>query len=238
LEIVDTLYYDIMDLRGDGFSQDCFIMSKGHGYLAQLSVLESLGILDPVHLDWYCTPDGLLGAHPDRGIPGIEAATGSLGHGLGIGLGIAIAVRNVHKIRGSLKCPSVYVLLSDGELQEGSTWEAILMASSLQVQNLTAIVDNNDYQSLGRTSETHPTLYPLEEKFEAFGWKVTSIDGHSREQLTESCRAQANIHPRAIIAKTVKGKGVSFMEDVALWHYRSPTAEEYAKAVRELEAKK
>jgi transketolase len=234
LEIVDAIYHGLMRFEDDGTTKDAFIMSKGHGYLAQLAVLEEIGILPKEYLDSYCTPTGVLGAHPDTGTPGISAATGSLGHGLGIGLGIAIAERNLARQHGS-ETGKVYVVVSDGELQEGSTWEAILLASSLGASNLVVVVDNNDFQSLGRTSETHPSFYPLVEKFQSFGWESEEIRGHDSSSIVEAITGRSGDRPYILVAKTTKGKGVSYMENVPMWHYRSPSPEEFRLAVAELD---
>jgi transketolase len=126
-------------------------------------------------------------------------------------------------------------VLSDGEVQEGSTWEATMMASSLGCSNLVAFIDNNDFQSLGRTSETHPSFYPLAEKFRAFGWETVEIDGHDSEAAFRAVAGRRGGHPLMVVAKTVKGKGVSYMENVPIWHYRSPNPKEYAQALAELE---
>ena len=227
LEIVDALYHEVMR------EQDIFIMSKGHGCLAQYVVMEDLGTLPPESLDNYCKMGDpifpALGAHPDYapGI-GIHASTGSLGHGLGIAAGQALA----EKIKGS--DVRVYVLLSDGECQEGSTWEVAMVAANLGLTNLTALVDNNDFGGMDRMSEVHPAFHPLDTKFTAFGWYVIDgIDGHSSlvaEYLLELVCAQ----PKVFIFDTTKGKGVSFMESAPLWHYRSPNPEEYRKALAEL----
>ena len=233
MEIVDAVYYGLMRRDPAGDLIDTFIMSKGHGYFAQLVVLEALGVIPSAVVDEYCTPQGLLGAHPDRGVPGITAATGSLGHGLGIGLGLAIADRNSSLRTGGPE-GTIFVVLSDGELQEGSTWEAILLASSLSVSNLVVMVDNNDFQSLGRTSETHPTLYPIDEKFHAFGWEAVLVDGHSSAEIVRAVSSRSGVTPFAVVAKTTKGKGVSFMENVPMWHYRSPSPDEYLQAIADL----
>ena len=233
MEIVDAVYYGLMKRDPVGTLIDTFIMSKGHGYLAQLATLEALGVITSAVIDEYCTPHGLLGAHPDSGVPGITAATGSLGHGLGIALGIALADRN-SGLRDGEQPRTTFVVLSDGELQEGSTWEAILLASSLSISNLVAIVDNNDFQSLGRTSETHPSLYPIDEKFQAFGWEAVNVDGHASEEVVRAVSSRSGVMPLAVVAKTTKGKGVSFMEDVPIWHYRSPSPDEYRQAIADL----
>lgn len=231
LEMVDFIYYHLMkhpeDPKG---SPDRFVLSKGHGCMAQYVVLESLGVLSTADIDQYCTPEGSLGGHPDYGLPGIQASTGSLGHGLSIAVGLAYGSRLL-RIPGNVFC-----VLSDGELQEGSVWEAVMMAPVLGLGNLLAFVDNNDFQSLGRTSETHPTFYPLVEKFEAFGWEAVQVDGHDAAALEAAVAGRGADKPFILIGKTVKGKGVSFMENVPIWHYRSPSPEEYEVALADVEA--
>ena len=145
-EIVDCIYHVLMRNTAEGSPRDTFLMSKGHGCMIQYVILEELGILSRADLDAYCTPGGRLGVHPDYGNPGIVAATGSLGHGLSMACGMALAEKG--RKTGNV----IYTVLSDGEVQEGSTWEALMMASSLRCDNLVAAVDNNDFQSLGRTS--------------------------------------------------------------------------------------
>ena len=230
-EIVDLIYNELMrpSLNG-GKSPDTFLMSKGHGCMIQYMVLVEKGILSQADLDSYCTPHGRLGVHPDYGNPGIEASTGSLGHGLSMVVGMALAER------GRRTGGVIYTVLSDGEIQEGSTWEAILMASSLKLTNVIAFCDNNDFQSLGRTSITHPSFYPLTDKFAAFGWETVECDGHSSADLNEVVRSRKGDRPLMVVAKTIKGKGVSYMENVPLWHYRSPNKDEYKQAIAELEA--
>jgi transketolase len=138
--------------------------------------------------------------------------------------------------RGRKRDGIIYTVLSDGELQEGSTWEAVLMASSFKLANIVAFVDNNDFQSLGRTSETHPSFYPLVDKFVAFGWETVEIDGHDPRAIYEAVINRSGKAPLMVVAKTTKGKGVSYMENVPLWHYRSPNKDEYRQAIAELEA--
>jgi transketolase len=227
LEILDAIYYGLRNQ--DGRSNDRVILSKGHGCMAQYAVLEALGILPREDLDRYCTAQGRLGAHPDYGNPGIEASTGSLGHGLSIAVGMACAER---ARRGDGR---VFAVLSDGEVQEGSTWEATLMASTLGLTNLIGFVDNNDFQSLGRTSETHPSFYPLDAKFSAFGWEAVEVNGHDAEALCEAVERRRGDRPLMLICKTVKGKGVGYMENVPIWHYRAPNPEEYRQALSELQ---
>jgi transketolase len=229
-EIVDCIYNEFMRPgKPGGKSPDTFLMSKGHGCMIQYVILEDHGVLSKADLDAYCTPHGRLGTHPDYGNPGIEASTGALGHGLSMVVGMALAERG----RGTNGI--IYTVLSDGEVQEGSTWEAILMGSSLGLTNIVAFVDNNDFQSLGRTSETHPTFYPLAEKFRAFGWETAEIDGHDPQQIYDAVTDRSGSKPLMVVARTTKGKGVSYMENVPIWHYRSPNKEEYAKAIAELE---
>jgi len=229
-EIVDCVYYGLMRRNADGSSPDTFLMSKGHGCMIQYVILEDLGVLSRADLDAYCTPEGRLGVHPDYGNPGIAAATGSLGHGLSMVCGMALAEKG-RKTDGR-----IYTVLSDGEVQEGSTWEATMMASSLGLDNIVAFIDNNDFQSLGRTSETHPSFYPVVDKFRAFGWETVEVAGHDSQALFEAVSGATGGKPLMVVAKTTKGKGVSYMENVPIWHYRSPSKEEYRRAIEELEA--
>lgn len=233
-EAVDCIYYDLMRPNSEGKvwggdAPDTFLMSKGHGYMIQAIILNGLGIISDEIMNGYCTPGGLIGVHPDYGVPGIEASTGALGHGLSMAMGMAYAV----KTQG--KDGMVYTVLSDGEVQEGSTWEAVLIASSRGVNNLVAMVDNNNMQSLGFTNETHPSFYPVAEKFIAFGWESVEIDGHDSKAIYEAVANRQGDKPLAVILKTIKGKGVSYMESVPMWHYRSPNPDEYAQAIREID---
>jgi transketolase len=232
LEMADVAYNGLMRrdptvCEGVGFL-DSFLMSKGHGCLSQYIILEELGVLSRADLDRYCTPAGRLGAHPDYGTPGIEASTGSLGHGMGIATGMAYA----DKIKRDDRC--VFVVLSDGEMQEGSTWEAMMMAANLGLGNLIAMLDLNDFQGLGRTSETHPHFYPVLDKVRAFGWETVEVNGHDAGAIFEAVAGRSRRAPFLLVGKTVKGKGVSYMEHVPIWHYRSPSKEEYAQALAEL----
>lgn len=228
LEIVDALYHGIM---GD---DDVFIMSKGHGYLAQLVVLEDLGVVPTADLDVYCRAGGRLGAHPDYAPEiGIHASTGSLGHGLGIAAGRALGKR----LRGH--SGRVYVLLSDGECQEGSTWEAAMVAANLDLGNLVALIDSNGWGGMDRIPEDFPVMAGLDRKFEAFGWYAYTVaDGHSGSEvrsMADHVRVMAWDRPAVLVCRTVKGRGVSYMEaGMPLWHYRSPSDEEYAQAMEEL----
>ena len=229
VEITDVIYRGLMRPApdGKGFS-DAFLMSKGHGCMTQYAVLEALGILASEELDRYCTPQGILGAHPDRGNPGIEASTGSLGHGMGIAVGMAHA----EKILRSGK--RIFAVLSDGELQEGSSWEGAMKAANLHLANLLAFVDLNDIGGLEKMSQSHTAFYPLREKFESFGWESAEVNGHDCAAMHQAVNARRGGRPYALLCKTVKGRGVEFMEHVPIWHYRSPSKEEYAAAIRDL----
>jgi transketolase len=227
LEIVVTIYYGLMR-RPDASKNDTFILSKGHGALAQFAVLEELGVMSRHDLDTCCHPEGRLGGHPDYGAPGIEASTGSLGHGLPMSLGICLAERELGRES------AVYVVASDGELMEGSTWESVLLAPTLRIRNLVLFVDLNDFISGGQTSLTHRNIYPVAEKFEAFGWQAIHADGHDQDSLFGAASRKDPSRPLAVVARTVKGKGVSYMENQPIWHYRSPNATEYQQALAEL----
>lgn len=212
-------------------NRDRFILSKGHGAPALFQVLGMRGYYPESLLEEYGKDGGIFAEHPPtpEHLAGIEAATGSLGHGLPIGLGIALAGR----IEG--RSYNVYALLSDGECNEGSTWEAALLAASQRVSNLCVIVDFNKWQATGRSEEVM-ALNPLAEKWRAFGWNACEIDGHDIKAILDAVAQcpSGNGRPTAVIAHTVKGKGVSFMEDDNNWHYRIPTAEEVALSKAEL----
>jgi len=229
MEILDTIYFGLMRRARDGSSPDTFLLSKGHGAMAQYVLLEELGVLSKSDLDGYCQPHGRLGAHPDYGLPGIEASTGSLGHGLPMALGICLAAKE----DGAPS--STYVVLSDGELMEGSNWEAILAAVNLGITDLTVFVDFNGFISATPIRVRHPNILPVEPKFEAFGWDVRTVNGHDSQAIFEAGRSKQPAKPLAIVANTVKGKGVSYMENQGIWHYRSPNPAEYARAVAEIE---
>jgi len=229
LEMTDLIYHALMRQNpGKGHFRDVFVMSKGHGCLSQYVILEDLGIMPNEEIERYCTPGGVLGAHPDRGTPGVEASTGSLGHGLGIAVGMAYA-----EMLKEEDC-RIHVMLSDGELQEGSTWEAVQMAANHRLDNLLLFVDLNDFGGLERISETHPAVFPVAEKFRAFGWEVAEANGHDARAVHAAVLGRRGGRPFVLVGKTVKGRGVAFMEHVPIWHYRSPNKEEYAIAIRDL----
>lgn len=232
IEIVDLIYNKLIFKKKKlKEANGLFLMSKGHGCMSQYVILEDLNILNTKDLNKYCKPDGFLGAHPDRGNPGIEASTGSLGHGMGMALGMAYA----EKIKETNK--KIFVLLSDGELQEGSSWEAIMMASNLGLDNLIAFVDNNDFGGMDRMSSYHKAFYPLKEKFDAFGWDCVESNGHSTIEMENNLKIRKKNKPFVMICNTTKGKGVSFMENVPIWHYRSPNKNELKIALNEIKEK-
>jgi len=211
--------------------RDRFILSKGHGAAALFQVLAMKGFYPESMLETYGQDGGIFAEHPptpDR-LAGIEAATGSLGHGLPIGLGMALSAR-IQK-----QNYNVYALLGDGECNEGSIWESAMLASAQKLNNLTVFVDFNKWQATGRSKEIL-SLDPLVDKWRAFGWDAYEIDGHDMEQIVNVFAAskKSQSKPVAIIANTVKGKGVSFMEDDNNWHYRIPNADEVLLAYKEL----
>ena len=225
------LIYSIYNVLMPKYKHFDFIVSKGHGYLAQLVVLEQLNIVDSKILSEIGENGSYFGGHPDRGQPGIVASTGSLGHGLGIALGLSLG-KKVLKKESAL----TVALISDGELQEGSTWENIINGPALKTQNLLLVVDFNNMQTVGITSETHSNLIPIAPKLEALGWKAIEIDGHDLNQIGNTLdKLDLDFGCIAIIARTTKGKGVSFMESTPIWHYRSPSQSELNAAIKELE---
>jgi transketolase len=233
-DILAVLYGGILNvdpLEPKHPARDRFILSKGHAGAAVYAVLAELGFL-PLEklLTHYQDGSDLSGHISHKGIPGVELSTGSLGHGLSVGAGIAKA--------GRLSGASyrVFALLSDGECDEGSNWEAILFASHHALDNLVAIVDYNKIQSLATVSETL-ALEPFADKWRSFGWSVVEVDGHDHESLAAclACIPNERGKPTCVIAHTVKGRGVSFMENSVLWHYRTARGEELAAALQELE---
>ena len=235
VELLVQLYWQ--ELRIDSGNpeepdRDRFLLSKGHGAPILFQVLAERGFFPLERLEDFGKAGSVFHEHPPKPgyIPGIEAATGSLGHGLPMALGMALAARIQQR---PSRC---YALLSDGECNEGSIWEAALLAASQKVHTLTAIIDFNKWQATGRSQEVM-ALDPLAAKWEAFGWHAQEIDGHSFpaiEQALAGAREQTE-KPSVIVAHTVKGKGVSFMEDDNNWHYRTPNPEELAAALTELE---
>lgn len=208
--------------------RDRFILSKGHAGAAVYAVLAESGFFDVDVLKTHYQDGSILSGHVShKGVPGVEFSTGSLGHGLSVAAGMALAAkRRDHDFQ-------TYALLSDGELDEGSNWEALLFAPHHKLNNLTCIVDYNKLQSLTSTHETL-NLEPLVDKLIAFGWDVIEIDGHDHIELKNAIET-ISTKPKFILAHTIKGKGVSFMENKVVWHYRSASEDELAAAIKEIE---
>jgi transketolase len=231
-DIIAVLYGEV--LRVDPADpawpgRDRFILSKGHAGACVYAVLAERGFFDPSVLDQhYRNGSRLCGHVSHKQVPGVELSTGSLGHGLGVGAGMAMQLR---RLGGRQR---VYVVLSDGECDEGSVWEAALFAAHQRLSGLCAVVDYNKLQSLASVTETLE-LEPFVQKWRAFGWTALRVDGHDHDALRLAfAEAAQNPRPTCILADTVKGRGVSFMEDQVLWHYRSPRGEELKAALREL----
>lgn len=233
-DLLAVLYSDFLRIdpsQPDDPSRDRFLLSKGHGAAILYAVLAERGFFPVEWLETYCVDGSPLAGHAvHHGVPGVEISTGSLGHGLPIGCGMALAAHRDGESR------RVVVMLSDGELDEGSNWEAILFAPQHGLENLIAIVDYNKIQSLGAVSDVLE-LEPLADKWRAFRWGVQEIDGHDHDAI-RTALASAPFkpgYPSVIIANTVKGKGIDFMENKLLWHYRSPRDGELEAALAYLE---
>jgi len=211
-------------------TRDRLILSKGHGGVTLYAVLADKGFFDETHLETFGKPGTILGGHPDmHKVPGVEASTGALGHGLPFGIGMALAAKmNGEKYQ-------TFVILGDGECQEGSNWEAALFAPQQKLDNLTVIIDYNKFQAMDRLDEI-VGMEPMAEKWKAFGWEVTEIDGHDFGLMEETFKSLPLLkgRPSCIIANTIKGKGVSFMENVPIWHYRMPSPDLLKQACKEL----
>jgi transketolase len=233
VEIVVAAYWHALRLdpqAPDDPGRDRFLLSKGHAATVLYAALAHRGFCPLAALETYAVDGGGLPEHPSRGcLPGVEIASGSLGHGLGLGAGMALAGR----IQG--RDYHTFVCLSDGECNEGSTWEAALFAAAQRLDRLVAIIDYNKWQATGRSDEVL-ALAPLAAKWAAFGWHAVEVDGHDLAALCAALDAvpHASGAPTAIVAHTVKGQGVSFMADDNNWHYRIPTADEVEAARREL----
>lgn len=231
-DLLAVLYTDILRVRPDdpGWAgRDRFLLSKGHSCTALYAALAVKGFFPLEELETYGVDGTRLMAHVSHKLPGVEFSTGSLGHALPFGCGKALAARR----KGETW--RVFVLLSDGELDEGSNWEAILFAPQHRLDNLVALVDYNRIQSLGSVAEVLE-LDPLADKFRAFRWAVREVDGHDHEAIRE---ALATVpwepgRPSVLIARTVKGKGVDYMENNLQWHYSSPKPDQLASALRQL----
>ena len=232
-DIISVLYgsvlkYNNNDPKWDG--RDRFILSKGHAGAGIYAALAESGFFSiDILKKHYQNGSNLSGHVSHKNIPGVEFSTGSLGHGLSVASGMALSAK-IDK-----KTHKIYVILSDGECDEGSNWEAILFSSHHKLSNLVVIVDYNKLQSIKSISETLE-LEPFKDKWQSFGWAVHEVDGHNHEELLNTMNNELDSEkPNCIIANTIKGKGVSFMENNVLWHYRTPKNSEYDDAIKELE---
>ena len=234
-EIMAVLYGKILHISPDEPSapdRDRLILSKGHAAAGYYAVLAECGFFPIEWLDSFYLNGARLAGHATRGVPGIEVSSGALGHGLPMAAGMALAGKRDHASH------RIFAVLSDGECDEGSTWEAAMFSAHHHLSNLIAIIDYNKIQALGHTRDVID-LEPFADKWKAFGWAVIEVDGHDIDEL-ETALATIPFEPdrpSCLIAHTVKGKGVSFMEDDLLWHYRNPQGEEYENAMQELGAK-
>jgi transketolase len=221
-DILVALFSRVIDSEGD-----VFVLSKGHAALALYCVFEQMGLISEMALDTYCADDTQLGVHPDHTLAGITFSTGSLGHGPSLGAGVALAKRMAGR-------PGrVFVLVSDAELNEGSVWEALMFAGHHKLGNLCLVLDNNGQQALAPTADVID-LSGIARAVESLGWECTRVDGHDVEALVGVLDTASAGAPRFVIADTVSGKGVSFMERQVTWHYMPLDDEQYAQAVGEI----
>ena len=232
-DILTVLYFNVLNIdpkNSKWEDRDRFVLSKGHCSPALYSVLANRGYFDKELLKTFRNLESNLQGHPDMNkVPGVDMTTGSLGQGLSVANGMAIAGKlNNKQYR-------VYCLLGDGEIEEGQVWEAAMTANKYKLDNLCVIVDNNNLQIDG-TIEEVMSSYPIDEKFKSFGFQIINIDGHNIQEIIDAFDVAKNVKgkPTCIIAKTIKGKGVSFMENKAEWHGKAPTEEQYNLAIEEL----
>lgn len=234
-DIMAVLYTDILRVFPDNEKderRDRFILSKGHAGIAVYAILAELGFFDLSLLDTYYQNGSKLSGHiSHRDVPGVELSTGSLGHGVCVAAGMALAAKYNKQLH------QVITLMGDGECQEGSVWEMAMFAAHQKLNNLTVVIDHNKLQSLD-TLENTMSIRNLPERWKAFGWEVTEVDGHCHEALRNAFLQTKTDAPNCIIAHTVKGKGVSFMENQVLWHYRDPQGTFFDQAMAELDQSK
>lgn len=232
-DIVAVLYADVVKVipENPGWDErDRIILSKGHAGIAIYAALAECGFFPVKELQKYYTNGSVYSGHvSSKGIPGVEISTGSLGHGVCVACGMALAAKKTGKNN------QVYAIIGDGECEEGAVWEMAILAHKYQLSNFTVIVDNNNMQAMG-TCEEVAALGCLEEKWKSFGWDVISVkDGNDHLMLKRAFKKRKGEMPHVLVAHTVKGKGISFMENNLLWHYRDPQGEAYENAIKELE---
>ena len=233
IDVLVTLYAAILNVdpaRPRAAERDRLVLSKGHTAGALYATLAHCGFFARHELETFASPLSALNGHPNRTkVPGVETNTGPLGHGFPVAVGMALSARLQASPRRT------FVVLGDGELQEGSNWEAAMTASHYGLSSVFAVVDRNRLQQGARTEETKQ-LEPLAAKWASFGWEVREVDGHDHGQLLDTFRRPGTTRPVCVIAHTVKGKGVSFMEDRVEWHHKVPSADQVEIALRELSA--
>jgi transketolase len=229
IDIAVQLFSQIQPNTIDQEERDVVLISKGHAAAGVYSVLAHLGLIPMNYIDKFCENGSELGGHVTAThVDLLEISTGSLGHALPFGVGRALSKKKKEQ------CGKIYVILSDGECDEGSNWEAALLASHLKLNNLVVVIDRNRLQSLKSTEET-VALEPLDKKWKSFGWQCKIINGHDFKDLSIISNDSESIYPKVYIAETNKGQGVSFMKDNILWHYKSPSDEDLVNALLELE---
>ena len=231
VEILVYLYYKFLTINPSNLAhlhRDRFLMGKGHGNLVLYGIFKDLGLHPPVWWDQYCQDGAKYGGQMDTSLPEVEYNTGSLGHAMGIGCGLALAAKMNESTQKNV------VLVGDAELQEGSCWEAMMLAGNHHLNNLLCIIDRNKF---GVTQKIDDELEPLRQKFEAFHWSVDTVDGHDFDALHNCLTGSQNISkPRCVIANTIKGKGIHNFENVVTWHHGAPPKDQLPKLLQELEA--
>jgi transketolase len=230
IEIVAVLYRDHLRYPGNNpraDDRDYLVLSKGHGVMAQYACMYELGWLDDAAIDGYFSDGSLLKGLSDSRVPGLEVTSGSLGHGFSVGVGLALAAKRDNRPQ------KTFAIVGDGEINEGPIWEGALFAAHHGLNNFVVIVDENGFQAMGKTGETL-SLGSVAQKFEAFGFEAVTVDGHDEAALSDAIARLtegSDPRPKALIARTVKGKGVPFMENDNKWHYTRLTAETYQQAL-------
>jgi len=229
LSIIDTVWtlYDKVlyfnPKRPKDLNRDIFILSKGQASLALYVILAEKGFFSKKELENFCKFDNILGGHPHRNkVPGVEASTGSLGHGLPISIGVALGFKIKKKKQ------KVFVLIGDGEANEGTIWESALLGAHYNLDNLCCIIDHN------HSTDRALSVESLEEKFKSFGWKTLSVDGHNQKEIEKALKSSHPKQPMALITNTIKGKGIKMMENNPAWHHKAPTSEEFEIIMKEL----
>lgn len=231
LDLLTVMFEDVLRVTPESPAapeRDIFILSKGHAAASLYATLAHVGFFSKDALQTFMQPYSALNGHPAKAkVPGVETSTGPLGHGLPVAVGAALGAR----LRGA--DARVFVITGDGEMQEGSNWEALMSAAHFELSNLTLVIDRNRLQQGAGTEETN-ALDPLDQKLAAFGWEVRIIDGHDMAEIEEGLRPSTSGKPVAVIANTTKGRGISFMEDRAEWHHKVPSADQAQLAMQEL----